>query len=52
MIIVVVYNYVCECTVSVDVRDGTPKALVSILSNVVVGYGVANPILFRSLLYQ
>ena len=31
------YNYVCECTVGVDVGDGTTTDLKSILFNVVVG---------------
>ena len=35
--VVVVYNYVCECTVGVDVRDGTPILLNSILPIVVMG---------------
>ena len=37
VIIVVIYNYVCECTVGVDVRDGTTSHLVSALSNIVMG---------------
>ena len=36
ILVVVVYNYVCECTVGVDVRDGATHALNSILS-VVMG---------------
>ena len=36
-IIVFVYNYVCECTVGVDVGDGSTTDLTSILSNVVMG---------------
>ena len=36
--IVVLYNYyVCECTVGVDVRDGTTTVLISVPSNVVMG---------------
>ena len=38
IIVVVVYNYVCECTVGVDVRDGTTTVLKSILSNIAMGY--------------
>jgi hypothetical protein len=30
-------QYVCECTVGVDVRDGTTSVLMSILSNIVMG---------------
>ena len=37
MIVVVVYNYVCECTVGVDVRDGTTILLFPILPYVVMG---------------
>ena len=37
ILVVVVYNYVCECTVGVDVRDGTTHVLKSILSIVVMG---------------
>ena len=37
MIIVVVYNYVCECTVGVDVRDGAAIVLISIVVHVVMG---------------
>ena len=37
IIVVVVYNYVCECAIGVDVRDGTTPLLISILSNVVMG---------------
>ena len=37
IIVFVVYNYVCECTVGVDVGDGTAAELNSILSNVVMG---------------
>ena len=37
IIVVVVYNYVCECTVGVDVRDGTTTSLISIVVRVVMG---------------
>jgi hypothetical protein len=37
IIVLVVYNYVCECTVGVDVRDGTTIVLISILSNIIMG---------------
>ena len=37
ILVVVVYNYVCECTVGVDVRDGTTILLFSILPYVVMG---------------
>jgi hypothetical protein len=30
-VVVVIYNYMCECTVGVDVRDGTTSLLISIL---------------------
>jgi hypothetical protein len=33
----VVFNYVRECTVGVDVRDGTTLDLKSVLSNIVMG---------------
>ena len=36
IIVVLVYIYVCECTVGVDVRDGTTMVLISIPS-VVMG---------------
>ena len=37
IIVLVVYNYVCECTVGVDVRDGTTCLLISIGVPVVMG---------------
>ena len=37
IIVGVIYNYVCECTVGADVRDGTASVLMSILPIVVVG---------------
>ncbi len=36
-VVVFFYNYVCECTVGVDVGDGPTPLLISILSNVVMG---------------
>ena len=40
LVIIVVfffYNYVCECTVGVDVGDGTTIVLKSILFNIAMG---------------
>ena len=36
IIVLVVYNYVCECTVGVDVRDGTTHVLTSIAPCIVM----------------
>jgi hypothetical protein len=37
VVIIVVFNYVCECTVGVDVGDGPTPKLMSILSGILMG---------------
>ena len=36
-LIIIVVVYVCECTIGVDVRDGTILCLTSVLFNIVMG---------------